>query len=279
MLSSDIIGRRIRLPCPLTIILGTAVSTCTANTALSLLYAEADRPPPALCPTHNFVTRHSCSLATSFDMPDDTETDAIGAETTDNNPETGTGRGATDTTDTVVPLPPSDVPNSTGTGSKNSGTDMNDSGTCAEPGATSSKDTIAQLYDSEANSNDTGTTAKGPEPGANATKSEAKETLNIQTAPPNEEAAFNERQPGADKIKRRDDQPKRRPTKCGCLCEPNCNCKCTCAYKGHCVCRIPCEGKCGTRVSRNLVVSLDGTSNQFGPNVSGHLRPRSTFLH
>ncbi|KAJ7321103.1 hypothetical protein DFH08DRAFT_640331, partial [Mycena albidolilacea] len=40
----------------------------------------------------------------------------------------------------------------------------------------------------------------------------------------------------------------------------------------------PCEGKCGTRVSRNLVVSLDGTSNQFGPNntnvVALHSRVR-----
>ncbi|KAJ7852648.1 hypothetical protein B0H14DRAFT_2354728 [Mycena olivaceomarginata] len=101
----------------------------------------------------------------------------------------------------------------------------------------------------------------------------------MQTVPPKEQAVFNERKPGADKTKRRDDQPKRRPTKCGCSCQPNCNCKCPCAYKDHCVCRSsPCEGKCGTRVSRNLVVSLDGTSNQFGPNntnvVALHSRVR-----
>ncbi|KAJ7145898.1 hypothetical protein C8R44DRAFT_600123 [Mycena epipterygia] len=50
---------------------------------------------------------------------------------------------------------------------------------------------------------------------------------------------------------------------CGCACDISCNCKCTC--RDHCVCRrSPCDKKCGTRVSRNLVVSIDGTSNQFG---------------
>ncbi|KAJ7140871.1 hypothetical protein C8R44DRAFT_603922, partial [Mycena epipterygia] len=45
----------------------------------------------------------------------------------------------------------------------------------------------------------------------------------------------------------------------------DCNCKCTCSHWDHCVCvRAPCEGKCGDRVSRNLVISIDGTSNQFG---------------
>ncbi|KAJ7626554.1 hypothetical protein DFH06DRAFT_1007420, partial [Mycena polygramma] len=44
----------------------------------------------------------------------------------------------------------------------------------------------------------------------------------------------------------------------------NCNCRCTCSCRDHCVCQIPCEGQCGTRFSRNLVVSIDGTSNQFG---------------
>ncbi|KAJ7488829.1 hypothetical protein FB451DRAFT_1024522, partial [Mycena latifolia] len=30
------------------------------------------------------------------------------------------------------------------------------------------------------------------------------------------------------------------------------------------MCKSPCDGQCGNRVSRNLVVSIDGTSNQFG---------------
>ncbi|KAJ7852645.1 hypothetical protein B0H14DRAFT_2444613, partial [Mycena olivaceomarginata] len=196
-------------------------------------------------------------------MPDDTETDARGAGTTDNNPETRTGLDTADTTDTVVPLPPSDAPTGTGTAPKDSETIANDPGTGAEHGAASSKDTIAQPNDSGANSNDTGTTANGSGPGANDTEIGAKETVNIQTAP--QEAAFNERKLGADKTKRQGDQPKRRPTKCGCACDANCNCKCTCAHKDHCVCRSPCDGQCGTRVSRNLVVSIDGTSNQFGP--------------
>ncbi|KAJ7445142.1 hypothetical protein B0H11DRAFT_1746921 [Mycena galericulata] len=58
----------------------------------------------------------------------------------------------------------------------------------------------------------------------------------------------------------------RPPRKCGCACEINCNCKCTCAHHDHCVCITPCDEQCGTRASRNLVVSIDGTSNQFGFN-------------
>ncbi|KAJ7749715.1 hypothetical protein B0H16DRAFT_1319067 [Mycena metata] len=60
-------------------------------------------------------------------------------------------------------------------------------------------------------------------------------------------------------------RPQGPPRKCGCACKPECDCKCTCACLDHCVCRRePCTGKCGSRRSRNLVVSLDGTSNQFG---------------
>ncbi|KAJ7357885.1 hypothetical protein DFH08DRAFT_436982 [Mycena albidolilacea] len=195
-------------------------------------------------------------------MSDDIEADTRGAGTTDDNPETGTGLGTTDTTDTVVTLPHSDAPTGSGTTPKDSVTITNDPGIGAEQGAASSKDTIAQPNDSGANSDDTGTTANGSGPGANDTESGAKETINIQTTP--QEATFNERKLGADKTKRQGDQPKRRPTKCGCVCDANCNCKCTCAHEGHCVCISPCDGQCGTRVSRNLVVSIDGTSNQFG---------------
>ncbi|KAJ7107096.1 hypothetical protein C8R44DRAFT_324221 [Mycena epipterygia] len=64
---------------------------------------------------------------------------------------------------------------------------------------------------------------------------------------------------------KRGDQRERPPKICGCTCRMDCNCKCTCPHRDHCVCaRSPCEGKCGDRVSRNLVISIDGTSNQFG---------------
>ncbi|KAJ7455894.1 hypothetical protein FB451DRAFT_640172 [Mycena latifolia] len=52
--------------------------------------------------------------------------------------------------------------------------------------------------------------------------------------------------------------------KCGCACKAECDCRCTCACAEHCVCVRPCNGKCGQHKSRNLVVSIDGTSNQFG---------------
>jgi hypothetical protein len=57
------------------------------------------------------------------------------------------------------------------------------------------------------------------------------------------------------------------PKICGCSCAVSCNCACACA--DHCVCRgKPCKGNCGARFSRNLVISIDGTSNQFGIHVS-----------
>ncbi|KAF8206684.1 hypothetical protein K438DRAFT_446844 [Mycena galopus ATCC 62051] len=46
---------------------------------------------------------------------------------------------------------------------------------------------------------------------------------------------------------------------CGCIC--HCKCNCQCVY--------PCKGDCEDSYisrSRNLVVCIDGTSNQFGPN-------------
>lgn len=61
-----------------------------------------------------------------------------------------------------------------------------------------------------------------------------------------------------------------RPAKiCGCACAIGCNCNCTCGCAEHCVCRLkPCEYNCGARFLRNLVISIDGTSNQFGVYVS-----------
>ncbi|KAK0475727.1 hypothetical protein IW261DRAFT_1340366 [Armillaria novae-zelandiae] len=69
--------------------------------------------------------------------------------------------------------------------------------------------------------------------------------------------------------------PKR---KCGCKCNPQCSCSCPC--RTHCICpprdhtcnetchkqcQYTCQGKCGSPKNyRNLVVCLDGTSNQFG---------------
>lgn len=64
--------------------------------------------------------------------------------------------------------------------------------------------------------------------------------------------------------------------KCGCRCLPDCHCNCPCP--DHCNCEKgemdgsgeakKCTGKCRDKPSpRNLVVFIDGTSNQFGPNV------------
>ncbi|KAF8160440.1 hypothetical protein K438DRAFT_1859750, partial [Mycena galopus ATCC 62051] len=66
--------------------------------------------------------------------------------------------------------------------------------------------------------------------------------------------------------------------KCRCACKPNCNCRCTCAHPDHCVCLDPCEGVCGVRSSRNLVVSIDGTSNQFGDQNTNVVELHSRIL-
>ncbi|KAJ6596221.1 hypothetical protein DFH09DRAFT_1024082, partial [Mycena vulgaris] len=66
--------------------------------------------------------------------------------------------------------------------------------------------------------------------------------------------------------------------RCRCNCDPWCNCRCTCACPEHCVCVDPCEGACGTRTSRNLIVSIDGTSNQFGDHNTNVVELHSRIL-
>ncbi|KAJ6622790.1 hypothetical protein B0H10DRAFT_2012898 [Mycena sp. CBHHK59/15] len=68
------------------------------------------------------------------------------------------------------------------------------------------------------------------------------------------------------------------PTRrCGCACMTSCRCICTC--KDHCVCCSSlCEGKCGDHQSRHLIVSIDGTSNQFGPNNTNVVKLHSRIL-
>ncbi|KAJ7499764.1 hypothetical protein FB451DRAFT_1118877 [Mycena latifolia] len=79
--------------------------------------------------------------------------------------------------------------------------------------------------------------------------------------------------------KARGNQLERPARKCGCACNINCNCKCSCACREHCVCRIrPCDGNCGTWTSRNLVISIDGTSNQFGTHNTNVVELHSQIL-
>ncbi|KAJ7146810.1 hypothetical protein C8R44DRAFT_599575 [Mycena epipterygia] len=97
------------------------------------------------------------------------------------------------------------------------------------------------------------------------------------TAPLNQNATSQEKD--ADKAKRQGDQPERPAKICGCACRIDCNCKCTCSHRDHCVCtRESCEGKCGDRVSRNLVISIDGTSNQFGLHNTNVVKLHSRVL-
>jgi hypothetical protein len=77
-------------------------------------------------------------------------------------------------------------------------------------------------------------------------------------------AGANEKDGGCTKGR---DQLEKRARKCGCACKTTCNCRCSCACRDHCLCASPCDGQCGTRMGRNLVVSVDGTANQFGVYV------------
>ncbi|KAJ7489000.1 hypothetical protein FB451DRAFT_1024675, partial [Mycena latifolia] len=124
-----------------------------------------------------------------------------------------------------------------------------------------------------------------PDP-VNATKPVAGNTVVAVDAVPVKEAAAttrNEQAPlhgkDTDKTQARGDQLERPARKCGCSCDINCNCKCSCACRDHCVCRIrPCNGNCGSRVSRNLVISIDGTSNQFGTHNTNVFELHSQIL-
>ena len=72
-------------------------------------------------------------------------------------------------------------------------------------------------------------------------------------------------------------QPSRRL--CGCNCRSNCACNCSC--KCSCLCKGNCEGSCeqSPKQFRNLVVSIDGTSNQFGVNVLSLSSSRRFISH
>ncbi|KAF5362607.1 hypothetical protein D9758_009564 [Tetrapyrgos nigripes] len=68
-------------------------------------------------------------------------------------------------------------------------------------------------------------------------------------------------EPSPAKNRRKED------SKCKCRCDPDCDCDCTCSDPSHCYCRHEkCEKSCGRHKGRNLIVSIDGTSNQFGKN-------------
>ncbi|KAJ7686775.1 hypothetical protein B0H17DRAFT_939989, partial [Mycena rosella] len=66
--------------------------------------------------------------------------------------------------------------------------------------------------------------------------------------------------------------------RCRCNCNPKCNCRCTCACPDHCLCIDPCDSTCGTHTSRNLIVSIDGTSNQFGDHNTNVVELHSRIL-
>ncbi|KAJ7301375.1 hypothetical protein DFH08DRAFT_103192 [Mycena albidolilacea] len=74
-----------------------------------------------------------------------------------------------------------------------------------------------------------------------------------------------------DRLREGHENVDRNPRQCGCSCPPKCKCACQCPHQ--CWCISGCAGTCyepsDTRIksrSRNLVVSIDGTSNQFGPH-------------
>ncbi|KAJ7453506.1 hypothetical protein FB451DRAFT_1050156 [Mycena latifolia] len=88
-----------------------------------------------------------------------------------------------------------------------------------------------------------------------------------------------ERQTPDNKIVLEEVQRQQAPTrKCGCACKAECDCRCTCACPEHCVCVRPCDGKCGETKGRNLVVSIDGTSNQFGDHNTNVVEFHSRVL-
>ncbi|KAJ6560510.1 hypothetical protein DFH09DRAFT_921570 [Mycena vulgaris] len=72
--------------------------------------------------------------------------------------------------------------------------------------------------------------------------------------------------------------PSETKRQCSCKCPPECRCACTCP--DHCSCSDTCAGQCykSEKPGRNLVVSIDGTSNQFGPNNTNVVELHSRIL-
>ncbi|KAK0211865.1 hypothetical protein IW262DRAFT_1280085 [Armillaria fumosa] len=94
--------------------------------------------------------------------------------------------------------------------------------------------------------------------------------------------------PGAKPVSA-DSQATSKRRRCGCKCDADCNCDCLC--KNHCVCpphtsrqgcgtkcQHKCDKKCGSLRFRNLVVCLDGTSNQFGHRNTNVVELHSRIL-
>ncbi|THU85157.1 hypothetical protein K435DRAFT_686130, partial [Dendrothele bispora CBS 962.96] len=73
-------------------------------------------------------------------------------------------------------------------------------------------------------------------------------------------------------IKRKD------KAKCGCYCDSSCNCDCTCESHCYCAGRDKCELDCRRFKGRNLIVSIDGTSNQFGSNNTNVVELHSRII-
>ncbi|KAJ7140600.1 hypothetical protein C8R44DRAFT_846729 [Mycena epipterygia] len=69
--------------------------------------------------------------------------------------------------------------------------------------------------------------------------------------------------------------------KCECKCRADCKCACPCPHQ--CICIAQCQGGCDKlpvkdKKSRNLVVSIDGTSNQFGRNNTNVVELHSRII-
>lgn len=82
--------------------------------------------------------------------------------------------------------------------------------------------------------------------------------------------------------------PTKSGTKCECQCDPQCKCNCPCI--AHCVCLWKHDHECGpkcnhvckedsgcTKSPRNLIVCLDGTTNQFGHWVCDTFPPFARY--
>ncbi|KAJ7907527.1 hypothetical protein B0H13DRAFT_1618356 [Mycena leptocephala] len=69
---------------------------------------------------------------------------------------------------------------------------------------------------------------------------------------------------------------------CGCKCRQDCECTCPCPH--YCICATQCLGTCHKNAAksqskvRNLVVSIDGTSNQFGTNNTNVVELHSRII-
>ncbi|KAF7364593.1 DUF2235 domain-containing protein [Mycena venus] len=184
----------------------------------------------------NAQDKHKTSDLVSYDMSND-----AGTSPNDTGASIDDARISAQDADKTSGLVSYDISDSAGIGANTAGTTSAKDAKIDAQNAVKTSDLVSYAVpnDPRTSSNDARISMTDTDISAHAGVTSAgpssKDPRNPEIRLQNEQSAL--RQKRADRTKHRAEQPPR---------------------------KSPCDGQCGTRVSRNLVVSIDGTSNQFG---------------